>query len=334
MNDIYHQRYLYEKNFKYNKFINLENIRYTEHTDLGCINMVIQTYPINKFEKLEEMILCLHNNLNNKCIKKIYNLYEDNIDFLPEYIKNNNKLINIKIKKNEDEYCYTHIPDFSKSFDLIIKYYKNSNIDENTDKSIFINNLKNRLTWKYFIKFCIETFNNDDVICLANSDIIIEDSFEWFSVSDFLNNNKVLCLSRHEIDKRGDVFIDFNTFKNLSQDCWVLKKNDLINNLIIDLDFSIGNCMCCDNVIAEIFINNNYLPLNYSFKYRIFHLDRVTKINNEICLTKTHDNRLIEHSDNITILNICPFLNYEELLKLPNELINIGKITYTFYSNV
>ena len=50
--------------------------------------------------------------------------------------------------------------------------------------------------------------------------------------------------------------------------------------------------------LTILFIDNNYIPLNYSFKYRIFHLDRVTKINNEICLNKTHDNRLIENLNN------------------------------------
>jgi len=321
MIDIFHQRYINEKTFKYDKFINLENDKYKNHTKLGDINLIMQTYPIKKTEKLEEILLCLHNNLNNKCIKKIYNIYEDNIDFLPEFIKNNPKLINIKIQKNENEYCFTHIPDFKKCPQYIINGYKNNNIDETTNKSFFLNNLKERITWNFFINFCIKTFQNDEIICIANSDIILEDSFEWYSISDFLNDNKSLCLSRHEIDKCGNVFLDFWAFKCWSADCWVFKKNDKISNLYTNYDFSIGNCMSCDNVIPTIFIINKYLPLNYAFKYRIFHLDRVTKIKDgDVVLTRTHDNRLIENN-NLIYTKPCPFLNYEELLLLPFENI-------------
>ena len=112
--DFYQQRYKYEPSFTYRKFINLDQ-PYTQHNnELGPINLIIQTYPIQKPDKLEELLLCLHNNLNNKCIKKIYNLYEGNIDFLPEHIKHHDKLINLKVHKDEKEYTYTHVPDFSK----------------------------------------------------------------------------------------------------------------------------------------------------------------------------------------------------------------------------
>ena len=112
--DYYQRRYNYEKSFKYPKFITL-NEPYNEHTELGTMNLVIQTYPIQRPEKLEELLLCLHNNLNNKCIKTIYNLYEDNIDFLPECMKNNKKLVNIKIAKDPAQYIHTYVPDFNKT---------------------------------------------------------------------------------------------------------------------------------------------------------------------------------------------------------------------------
>ena len=318
--DFYQKRYIYEGSFTYHKFINLDQ-PYTQHTDLGMINLIIQTYPIHKPEKLEEMILCLHNNLNNKCIKKVYNLYEDHIDFLPEHVKQHHKLINIKIQKNENQYSYTHAPDFSKlrdEQDYIKKGYGNGGIDETTDKVNFTNNIKDRLTWNYFITFCLDTFYDDEIVCVANSDIILEDSFEWYSLSNMLNDKIALCLSRHEIDKKGNVFIDFWAMKCWSQDCWVFRKTDKMKTLRSRLDFSIGNCMGCDNVIAGLALANKYIPINYAFKYRIFHLDRITKIvEKQVVLTKSHDNRIIENLTRLPIAKPCPFINYGFLLSHP-----------------
>ena len=112
--------------------------------------------------------------------------------------------------------------------DHIRKGYEFGGINENTDISLFENNLKERLSWKYFIDFCMKTFKDDEIVCVANSDIIIEDSPEWFYVSNFLNDKGALCLSRHEMDRKGDVFLDFWAFKCWSQDCWVFKKTDKI----------------------------------------------------------------------------------------------------------
>ena len=319
--DFYQQRYKYEPSFAYRKFINLDQ-PYTQHNnELGPINLIIQTYPIQKPDKLEELLLCLHNNLNNKCIKKIYNLYEGNIDFLPEHIKHHDKLINLKVHKDEKEYTYTHVPDFSKlnkSLQYIKTGYENGGIDETTDKSVFTNNLKDRLTWNYFITFCLKTFQDGEIICVANSDIILEDSFEWYSISNVLNDKLALCLSRHEIDKKGDVFVDFWAMKCWSQDCWVFRKTDKMKTLKSRIDFSIGNCMGCDNVIAGFALANKYIPINYALKYRIFHLDRVTKIvEKQVVLTKSHDNRIIENMPNLPNAKPCPFLNYGWLLTQP-----------------
>lgn len=319
--DYYQRRYTYEKSFKYPKFITLDE-SYKEHTELGIVNLIIQTYPIQRPEKLEELLLCLHNNLNNKCIKKVYNLYEDNIDFLPECIKNNKKLVSIKINKDPSQYIHTYVPDFNKMkmgrTGYIVNAYNNGGIDENTDVSVFQNNIKDRLTWNYFIDFCLKTFKDDEIVCLANADIIIEDSQEWYEVSTFLNERGALCLSRHEIDKQGNAFIDFNAFKCWSQDCWVFKKTEKMRSLKSKLDFSIGNCMGCDNMIAGIVSAYNIVPINYAFKYRIFHLDRVTKQTGQLnVLSRTHDNRLIEHIETLPFTYVCPFLQYEQLMRLP-----------------
>lgn len=327
--DYYQRRYNYEKSFKYPKFITLDE-PYKEHTDLGTINLVIQTYPIQKPEKLEELLLCLHNNLNNKCIKKVYNLYEDNIDFLPECIKNNKKLVNIKIDKDPSQYIHTYVPDFNKmkgsiTTQSIISALKNGGIDENTDVSVFQNNVKDRLTWNYFIDFCLKTFDDGEIVCLANADIIVEDSQEWYDVSTFLNERGALCLSRHEIDKQGNAFIDFNAFKCWSQDCWVFKKTEKMRSLKSKLDFSIGYCLGCDNAIAGIVVKYNYIPINYAFKYRIFHLDRVTKRTGQVdVLSRTHDNRVIENGALLPLLFVCPFFNYQQLMQLPiHQIIKI-----------
>ena len=324
--DFYQKRYMYEPVFTYPKFINLDQ-PYTQHNnnELGPIILVIQTYPIDKPEKMEEMLLCLHNNLNNKCIKKVYNLYEGHIDFLPDHIKQHHKLINIKIQKDEKHYTHTHVPDFSKlrdDQDYITKGYANGGIDNTTDKSVFTNNLKDRLTWNYFITFCVSTIQDDDIVCVANSDIILEDSFEWYSLSNMINDNIALCLSRHEIDKKGDVFVDFWAMKCWSQDCWVFRKTDKMKRLQSRVDFSIGNCMGCDNVIAGFALANKYIPINYAFKYRIFHIDRVTKrVKEQVVLTKSHDNRIIENLSRLPIAKPCPFINYGFLMSQPIQTV-------------
>ncbi len=316
--DFYQQRYNYEPSFTYRKFVNLDQ-PYTQHNkELGPINLIIQTYPIQKPDKLEELLLCLHNNLNNKCIKKIYNLYEGHVDFLPDHIKHHVKLINIKVHKDEKEYTHTHSPNFSNMNNYIKIGYENGGIDATTDKSLFTNNLKDRLTWNYFIKFCLVTFPDNEIVCVANSDIILEDSFEWYSISNLLNDKLALCLSRHEIDKKGDVFVDFWAMKHWSQDCWVFRKTDKMKTLRSRIDFSIGQCMGCDNVIAGLALANKYIPINYAFKYRIFHLDRVTKIVKEQnVLTKSHDNRIIENIQHLPNAKPCPFINYGLLLLQP-----------------
>ena len=316
--DFYQQRYNYEPSFRYHKMINLDQPYAQHNNEVGSINLIIQTYPIQRPEKLEELLLCLHNNLNNKCIKKIYNLYEGHIDFLPEHIKHHEKLINLKIQKDEKEYTYTYVPDFGKNDNHIKKGYELGGINENTDKSLFTNNLKDRLTWNYFITFCMNQFQDNEIVCVANSDIILEDSFEWFSISAALNDTYALCLSRHEIDKKGDVFVDFWAMKCWSQDCWVFRKTNKMKTLRSRIDFSIGQCMGCDNTIAGLAMVNKYLPINYAFKYRIFHLDRVTKImKNNVVLSYIHDNRVVENTHILPQAEPCPFLNYEQIFKLP-----------------
>ena len=336
--DFYQQRYNYEPSFTYRKFIHLDQ-PYTQHNnELGPINLIIQTYPIQNPDKMEELLLCLHNNLNNKCIKKIYNLYEGHIDFLPEHIKHHDKLINIKVHKNEKEYTYTHVPNFNKlnkRHEYIKKGYEYGGINETTDKSLFTDNVKDRLTWNYFITFCLKIFQDGEIVCLANSDIILEDSIEWYSISNVLNDKLALCLSRHEIDKKGDVFVDFWAMKCWSQDCWVFRKTDKMKTLRSIIDFSIGQCMGCDNVIAGLALANKYVPINYAFKYRIFHLDRVTKIVKEhVVLTKSHDNRIIENIQNLPNAKLCPFINYGWLLTQPINTVYNKMVTHVDNNNV
>jgi hypothetical protein len=88
------------------------------------------------------------------------------------------------------------------------------------------------------------------------------------------------------------------------------------------IDFSIGNSMGCDNVIAGVALANKYIPINYAFKYRVFHLDRVTKIvEKEVVLTKSHDNRIIENISDLPNAKPCPFLNYGWLLSQPLHVV-------------
>ena len=91
--------------------------------------------------------------------------------------------------------------------------------------------------------------------------------------------------------------------------------------------------MGCDNAIAGIVVACNIVPINYAFKYRIFHLDRVTKVDiNSVILSRTHDNRVIEHIDTLPLAHVCPLFNYEQLMRLP--IPQIIKIITTNYKCV
>ena len=101
------------------------------------------------------------------------------------------------------------------------------------------------------------------------------------------------------------------------------------------IDFSIGHCMGCDNVIAGLALANKFVPINYAFKYRIFHLDRVTKIVKEhVVLTKSHDNRIIENIQNLPNAKLCPFINYGWLLTQPINTVYNKMVTHVDNNNV
>jgi len=58
--------------FTYRKFVHLDQ-PYTQHNnELGPINMII--HSVQNPDKMEELLLCLHNNLNNKCIKQSHTI--------------------------------------------------------------------------------------------------------------------------------------------------------------------------------------------------------------------------------------------------------------------
>ena len=244
------------------------------------MNLIIQYYNDKNIERQKEYDECLNRNLNNSAIKKIYNIIEKDT-VIPEKF-NNNKLINIP-------------------FD----YSKNGNIP-------------GRITFKYIFEFAKNNIAKNEIICIANLDIFLDDSDEWKNVkNEFfdINNKNVLCLSRYEYNWNNTSNIELSQWGGASSDMWVFVNGD---NNVEDSNFTVGNAPGCDAAIVRRFYNAGYNIFNWPQKYKVYHLD--------IC--RGHRNGIMIITDKTDIegkkalkrgrLDCNPNQNWEKILK--NEI--------------
>ena len=113
----------------------------------------------------------------------------------------------------------------------------------------------------------------DEICGLINLDIFLDQGAKWAEVPEVLSKRIVLCLSRTEFDPDGNkAFRDPQMMKwgmAVSQDAWIFKSPIIVK----DCDFGIGT-LGCDNAIAHRIKESDYLPINASHQFQIFHLDQ------------------------------------------------------------
>jgi len=86
----------FEKTTEYNNILQLVNK--TEEAQL--LDIIIQTYNEKNLERVDELTLCILQNLENKAVRNVYNLFEgDNDNYLNQIIKNHPKYIGKQLTK-------------------------------------------------------------------------------------------------------------------------------------------------------------------------------------------------------------------------------------------
>ena len=197
--------------------------------------LIIQYYNDRNTERQKEYDFCLKNNLNNPTIKEIHNIIEKET-IVPDKFKNIPKLKNI-------------------AFD----YSKNGNIP-------------GRLTFKYAFEYANKNIPKNEVICIINLDIFLDNSKDWINIKDefFYKNNNVMCLSRYEFYWNNTYKVENSQWTGASSDAWIF-----LNPIkqIQDCNFAVGNAPGCDGAITRRFYNHSYKIFNWPQKYKIFHLD-------------------------------------------------------------
>lgn len=203
--------------------------------------IITQYYKVENKERQKEIDTCLQLNCKNVFIDEIHLLVEEiyNLEFIDNTLILKIKQINIGKRL---------------AYNDVFNYY-NNNISNN---------------------ICI----------LLNSDIYLDNSIELLKYVNF-NENIVLLLNRYEYDNTKSLYLlnglEANDYKRTNykflepyqetiwaQDCWIFKtKHIKINE---DANFYLG-VMGCDNYIAYLFYQNNYIILNPSKLISINHYD-------------------------------------------------------------
>jgi hypothetical protein len=113
----------------------------------------------------------------------------------------------------------------------------------------------------------------DEICCLLNLDIFLDPGGKWDHMPEILQKKIIFCLSRLEFSTDGKWWTDPHMVQwgmAVSQDAWVFRAPVTVE----DCDFGVGT-LGCDNAVAHRIKKSDYLPINASMQYRIFHLDRV-----------------------------------------------------------
>lgn len=138
----------FEKTDKYNDILAL--IKKPKETPL--IDIIIQSYNEKDPERMNELTLCILHNLENSCVKNVYNLFEGNDDnYLNKFIKNHPKYIAKSLSKR-----LTYLDAFN---------FVNENLEKNTIVGLL--NLDIMLE---------ETFNSNQLSKVLDKNVIIANS--------------------------------------------------------------------------------------------------------------------------------------------------------------
>ena len=116
-----------------------------------------------------------------------------------------------------------------------------------------------RPTYREFIKYGNGLESKDDLIIIANSDILFDETLKYLYDLDM--SNVFMGLTRHD-------YVTKEFFKRVSsQDCWIFKKGLKED---YKADFKLGTYYC-DSRIFRIYHDLGYQVLNPSKKIKIWH---------------------------------------------------------------
>ena len=188
------------KTNQYNNILKI--INKTEDTPL--INIIMQTYNEKNPERLSEITYCILQNLENNCVKNVYNLFEeDNDNYLNTLIKKHPKYIGKSIQKR-----LTYQDAFK---------FANEDIDKNN--TVCLLNLDIMLE---------ENFNNRELNNVLVENVVIANSRHEIDMT----NGKIF------LDKSFEQWFHAHT-----QDAWFFKTPIHIKPNI-DIDFELGILGC------------------------------------------------------------------------------------------
>jgi hypothetical protein len=286
---------------------------------VGFMNIILQTYDECNLERKKELKYCIKKNLDNPYIAYIHDFGYDSEKYLPEYILNHPKYINI----------YTH---------------RNNSSDKSSNDII----PKVWLTYENAIKYsnkleCIQKYGS--YWGIINCDIFLDSNSNWLLMRGQLNNDFIFAQSRHEFNilensGKSTSVMDKN-FAQLyhcnTQDGWFYKTplNILTecthNNTIgihneydkkFDINFEIG-FLGCDNAIADRLRKFGYNIINQPETYKIMHYDIIRGKNSSNYLDKhMTNNKTDNHKPNNKPDNKHPEINGCYLVPNYDQLLN------------
>ena len=253
------------------------------------LHLIVQYYNDANPERQVENDYCLEQNAMNFYISKIHLLIESKTT-LPSWVASRKKMI-VSSTGN-------HRLTFQKAVD--------------------------------YVDHC-DIIQKGDIVVIVNSDIILDQNSKWNEIfKDFSTNpGKIaMTLTRHELNKEGDIWKDQKIYQGGCQDAWIFQK--LTETLVplemkSKMNFCVGSCLGCDGYMCYLMKNFGlFHVLNMSEKYKTLHYDRVRGHSNGECLTTSQTDYSLKYiySDAFIMLSafVCPYVDYNSYINSSDKL--------------
>ena len=228
-----------EKTHKNILFYVLNNNYKDDKTDVkNDFELIISLYNENSLDRIFELLFVFSMNLQNKNIKKIHILFENNSTQKNTLIRT---VINTILIRN--------------------KLY---------DKLIIVN-IKTKPSFTYIFNYTNQLKGNT---MISNSDIVFDNTLE--QIGKKLQREQIICLSRHNWDKTMKswnlIYMEFNgnKYTNIfSHDTWIFKS---------PMKFPINIDICLGDMFSDSYLNfkltqfNNYSCFNLAKSVHAYHV--------------------------------------------------------------
>jgi predicted small secreted protein len=132
------------------------------------------------------------------------------------------------------------------------------------------NNESYKLKFNDSVKY-INEYCKDEICILANSDIYFNESL--FKINRFNISNKMFSLLRYDLkeDNSLEIFKNFDTPRNDSQDSWIFMSPMNISYDLIDFEFG---TLGCDNMFSSIVYNTGLTITNPCYDIVSIHVHK------------------------------------------------------------